>query len=334
MKLIYYALIFCLVFIVNSYSTIIDAENNSYNEDVVITNAVEESIINSNYTEIKTNTPSADDLFTLEYEIINNSIFAAGDTVKYKVILTNINNTDLYSVGMRDGWCTLTIPSNFDGCLNRGETYIYYGEFTLTDDAIKDSVNNTLINSCKAYVSNYTKTASMTINVTNKQPKVDNQKSSVITYTDWFVDYNTYMVGADGHTITKAHRDDERQPTYAEVVKFLKYDKTDSNQYVPGKYVCIDFAEDLQHNAVKAGYKCGYVSITFTDGIGHACNVFDTKDRGIIYIDCTGSLGSGPKNNDCIVDIEQNEQYKPEYLFTTNYETESMGKVRSFGVFL
>ncbi|GAH20132.1 unnamed protein product, partial [marine sediment metagenome] len=32
---------------------------------------------------------------------------------------------------------------------------------------------------------------------------------------------------------------------------------------------------------------------------GHACYAFDTTDRGLVYIDCTGLSGSyGPPNND------------------------------------
>jgi hypothetical protein len=49
---------------------------------------------------------------------------------------------------------------------------------------------------------------------------------------------------------------------------------------------------------------------------GHACNAFQTTDRGLIYIDCTGISDSyGPDNNDKTVDIQVGEQYDPEYLF-------------------
>ena len=91
--------------------------------------------------------------------------------------------------------------------------------------------------------------------------------------------------------------------------------------------ICADFAERLHNNAEIAGIRCGYVSLEttgYTDpynlGIssdsGHACNVFETTDRGLVYIDCTGiSDNYGPSNNDRIVNIQIGQQYNPEFLF-------------------
>jgi hypothetical protein len=92
-------------------------------------------------------------------------------------------------------------------------------------------------------------------------------------------------------------------------------------------HVCADFAERLHNNAELAGIRCAYVSITLVEypdpynyGIssstGHACNAFQTTDRGLVYIDCTGiSDNYGPDNNDRIVSVCIGEQYNPEYLF-------------------
>jgi len=91
--------------------------------------------------------------------------------------------------------------------------------------------------------------------------------------------------------------------------------------------VCSDFAERLHNNAEMAGIRAGYVSldmIGYTDpaGLGlpsdsgHACNVFHTTDRGLVYIDVTGnSDDDGPTSNDRIVIIEIGEEYNPDYLF-------------------
>jgi len=85
----------------------------------------------------------------------------------------------------------------------------------------------------------------------------------------------------------------------------------------PGNpHMCGDFAERLHNNAEMAGIRCAYVSVEFAEGLGHACNAFQTTDRGLIYIDCTGIPDSyGPDSNDKIVDIQAGEEYNPDYLF-------------------
>ena len=91
--------------------------------------------------------------------------------------------------------------------------------------------------------------------------------------------------------------------------------------------ICADFAERLHNNAELAGIRCGYINLDMTGytdpndlGIpsdsGHACNVFETTDRGIIYIDCTGTSNDyGPTNKDRVVEIQVGQQYNPEFLF-------------------
>jgi hypothetical protein len=44
-------------------------------------------------------------------------------------------------------------------------------------------------------------------------------------------------------------------------------------------------------NAEVAGIRAGWVSIDYADGsVGHAVNVFETSDMGLVFIDCTGEL--------------------------------------------
>ncbi|MFC1900360.1 hypothetical protein ACFLYN_02085 [Chloroflexota bacterium] len=162
-----------------------------------------------------------------------------------------------------------------------------------------------------------------------------------------------------GEFITLLNNQEAKNPTYSELLAFLKSDKTDEFPYrytpfVLGFYygeaedkidierikniidgvvdpenpkVCADFAERLHNNAELAGIRCGYVSLDITNysdpnglGIesdaGHACNVFETTDRGLVYIDCTGIMGDyGPPNNDMIVEIQLENEYNPQFLF-------------------
>ena len=52
-------------------------------------------------------------------------------------------------------------------------------------------------------------------------------------------------------------------------------------------------AEILLRPSIKMrekGYKASWVTIELKDeNGGHVCNVFNTKDKGLVYIDCTGS---------------------------------------------
>lgn len=124
------------------------------------------------------------------------------------------------------------------------------------------------------------------------------------------------IVGADGHRITLVNNVSARDPSYAELLNFLRADETDKIQYNYGSFVCADFAETVHNNAENASIKSGYVTIDFNeiDG-GHACNVFNTTDRGLVFIDCTGYREGYYGNCDTIVDMRIGEKYKVNGLF-------------------
>jgi membrane-associated HD superfamily phosphohydrolase len=78
--------------------------------------------------------------------------------------------------------------------------------------------------------------------------------------------------------------------SYQELRNFLFEDDTDKIPYIVDEYMCGEFAETLHNNAEESGIKAAFVGIQFKDGsIGHAFNGFITTDRGLIYIDVTGS---------------------------------------------
>jgi hypothetical protein len=103
---------------------------------------------------------------------------------------------------------------------------------------------------------------------------------------------NKVLVGGDGKPIMLIDNPDAVNPTYAELVAFVEQDTTDTNDYFIDPsigYVCADFAEDVHNNAEAAGIRAASVSVEFEEGgEGHALNAFDTTDRGLVYIDCTG----------------------------------------------
>jgi hypothetical protein len=139
-----------------------------------------------------------------------------------------------------------------------------------------------------------------------------------------------------------------KDPTYSQLLTFLKSDKTDQYPYqyvitILNSYtgsaeshvdldtikeiidgtkqpspprICADFAEMFHNNAEKVGIRCAFVSIEVS-GSGHALNAFNTIDRGIVYIDDTGILsGYGPSNCDKIIDLLRvGDSYIPRSLF-------------------
>lgn len=89
-----------------------------------------------------------------------------------------------------------------------------------------------------------------------------------------------------------------KDPTLHELVDFIKQDKVNCHRYIIKQFTCMEFAVLLHNNAEVAGWRCGLVSVEFTEGIGHALNVFKTTDNGLVYVDCTGSAASYIGDND------------------------------------
>ena len=108
-------------------------------------------------------------------------------------------------------------------------------------------------------------------------------------------------VGGDGEPVELINNPDATNPTYAQLVAFIEADTTDTKGYVEEGFrdwykahVCADFAEDVHNNAEAAGIRAAWVSIDFEgNDEGHALNAFETTDRGLVYIDCTGGNPGG-----------------------------------------
>jgi len=131
-------------------------------------------------------------------------------------------------------------------------------------------------------------------------------------------------------------------PSWEELKTFLLEDKTDQYNYSYPTFVCADFASTLQSNAENAGFRCAIVNVQlngypdwFNYGIpsntGHALNAFDTTDRGLVYIDCTGlpSGYNGPNNCDKTVDAKIGTEYVPRSIFPEllGWQWASMGTI-------
>lgn len=143
-------------------------------------------------------------------------------------------------------------------------------------------------------------------------------------------DHGAQVIGADGHPITLVNQRNASDVTKADVINFILKDNTDKHSYT-SSFQCGDFAEQVHNNAETAGIKCGFVVI---DPINHACNVFNTTDCGLIFIDCTHGYTDGfydfnRDSWDSIVAMKAGTNYKPEALEGNN-KYESLGIIDSY----
>ena len=82
-----------------------------------------------------------------------------------------------------------------------------------------------------------------------------------------------------------------RNPSYAELMDFLAADKTDEIPYSRPDFMCFHYSVTLRENANKQGFRCATVIEYYVPIEGdqyqhaHASNVFNTTDRGLIYIE-------------------------------------------------
>lgn len=78
-------------------------------------------------------------------------------------------------------------------------------------------------------------------------------------------------------------------PTWQQLMSFLIADKADQKDYNVFLFPCGAFAEEVHNNAEAAGIRAAWVAVDFEDNSErHALNAFETVDKGLVYIDCTG----------------------------------------------
>jgi len=172
-----------------------------------------------------------------------------------------------------------------------------------------------------------------------------------------------------GDFIVLINNENAVNPSYSQLVNFLRQDNTDQFPYIytvstPGFYygsaeshvalehiqgiidgaaepgnphVCADFAERLHNNAEMAGIRCAYVNVGLAGTSGHACDAFQTTDRGLIYVDVTGWEAGEPHPDRAVstVSIVVGHSYRPVSLFHEAGWSDSyvsMGTITDFQV--
>jgi hypothetical protein len=120
----------------------------------------------------------------------------------------------------------------------------------------------------------------------------DTNETPETTETYIYID-GKIVVGGDGGPIELIDNPNATDPTYAALLAFLEADQTDKFIYIIGPpknaYVCADFARDVHNNAESAGIRAAWVGLELEGTTeGHALNAFETTDRGLVFMDCTG----------------------------------------------
>lgn len=105
----------------------------------------------------------------------------------------------------------------------------------------------------------------------------------------WCYTQPPYAKTLGGQRINLINNWDAKDTTWQQLVSFLTADKIDSKVYTIFSFPCGAFAEEIHNNAEAAGIRAAWVAVDFQDKSGgHALNAFNTTDRGLLYIDCTG----------------------------------------------
>lgn len=124
-------------------------------------------------------------------------------------------------------------------------------------------------------------------------------------------------------------------PTWQELLDFLRTCQVDQIPFNPPSFSCADYAEALYNDSEAAGIRTAFVAVHFYDSsIGHSLNAYQTTDRGLVFIDATQTTTFQSEYK--IVDLKVGKAYLPrgplpgEQRIYMNWE--KYGKVKDFFV--
>src|SRR5271157_5266458 len=130
---------------------------------------------------------------------------------------------------------------------------------------------------------------------------------------------DAYEAYPGGSTVQITVYRDVSDPSYNQLTNFLYSDNTVDDTYIPGSYVCVNFAVHLYENAESHGIRGHLIDIGLDNSPGHMIDAFDTTDRGIIYIDATGNTVEqkmrGSPSIPTTVNVAVGQNYIAQYLF-------------------
>ncbi len=302
---------------------------------------------------------SANETFANVGSRVNYNVRKPGDFLTYTAIVNSTGKIKLANPFIAGSAITIfkkdsKVPFEV---LSPGNSWTPSGKYNATSDNISsDGISNIVSAAGAAYDQVNPQSSRMnTPKYRIIQPVSPSRKYNYLN-TSYFGESSHY-VGADGHTITLVNNESAVDPSYKQLVEFIKEDKTNEILYNNTSFVCSDAAERVHNNAETIGFRSAWVYIDFTNEratinpttnalvVGHACNLFNTTDKGLVAIDCTG--GSCPTDEAASVDLSKwdnevslvkNGEYTPRLLYSFPGSKKlkgflSMGTIADFYVF-
>ncbi len=149
--------------------------------------------------------------------------------------------------------------------------------------------------------------------------------SGVETYFNInYVDH-TYL---DGSPIILSNNPNAVDPTYEELITFLKNNQPNQNGYDLHPFLR---AQKLHDKAEEVGYMCAWVSVSLEEGEEQVCNAFKTADRGIVFVD--NSNGNSVESRSSLVDVNIGEQYVPRDMLHGSVRYNPVGIVKDYEIY-
>ncbi len=106
------------------------------------------------------------------------------------------------------------------------------------------------------------------------------------------------------NNLTRSKESILRNPSWEELKTFLEADDTNKLVYNEKSFDCTGFALELFKRARVNGFRVGIVELVFeSNRSAHLLNVFQTTDRGIVFIDVTGNENGTGKDKVGYVEV-------------------------------
>jgi hypothetical protein len=104
------------------------------------------------------------------------------------------------------------------------------------------------------------------------------------------------------HKVRWVNNERSKDPTWSQLYSFLKRNIIfnmaifGETTYKPDEFMCADFASALHNNAESNGIRCGDVTAYRFNDRGHALVVFNTTDKGWVFVDPTAGMVFSKRN--------------------------------------
>ncbi len=196
--------------------------------------------------------------------------------------ISNLGGGELGWNALEDIWWLALSPES--GTLGRGESEEVYLEVRDVKKLAPGEYSGSIVISSPEIDIEEQIIVTLLVNESEEVAKIrEIIGTSVEIYYDQEPFYST-----GSHSIHLINNNLAANPTWQELVQFIASDNTDAQTYIPGVYMCGSFAEALHNSVEQAGIRAAWVAVDLEEGEIHALNAFNTVDRGIVFVDCTG----------------------------------------------